>query len=97
MSFRGRLDADQRLVILRLLRKQISYKSNSSVLTGALDDLGHSLSRDSVKQHLHWLAEQGLVSLDEPVDGVLVVQLTERGLEVATGRAIAHGVSRPTP
>jgi hypothetical protein len=95
MNFRELLEADQRLVILRLLSELIAYKANSSVLTMRMDQLGHAVSRDSVKTHLAWLAEQGLLSSEEPVPGVLVATLTARGMDVAKGRAIVPGVARP--
>jgi len=94
-SFAERLREDQRLVILRLLAGQNSYTANSSVLTGALVDLGHVLSRDQVRTHLHWLAEQDLLTLTEPVAGVLVARLTQRGHEVSLGHALVPGVARP--
>jgi DNA-binding transcriptional ArsR family regulator len=93
--FAERLREDERLVILRLLARQISYKANSSVLTFAMDNLGHAIARDTVKTHLHWLTEQALVSIEEPVEGVLVATLTERGHDVARGRAVVPGVARP--
>jgi hypothetical protein len=94
-TFAERMREDQRLVILRLLLGLNSYKANSSTLTVAMDDLGHAVSRDQVKGQLRWLEEQALVDVDEPVPGVLVATLTERGADVAIGRAIVHGVSRP--
>jgi len=93
--FAERLREDQRLVILRLLAGQNSYMSNSSVLTNGLEHLGHSLTRDQVKTHLHWLAEQDLVSIEDAVPGVLVVTLRARGLEVAGGKAVVPGVAQP--
>jgi hypothetical protein len=95
MNFTEHLNADRRLVLLRLLAEQIGYKQNSSNLTHALDRLGHVLSRDQVKAQLAWLAEQELVAVDEPVPGVLVATLTERGHDVARGRAVVPGVARP--
>ncbi len=94
-TFEEILTEDMRLVILRLLVEQIAYKANSSVLTMRMDQLGHCVSRDATKGHLAWLAERGLVKLEEPVPGVLVGTLTERGHDVARGRAIVPGVSRP--
>jgi len=95
MSFQELMQADQRLVILRLLAEQIAYKANSSVLTMRMDQLGHALSRDQVRTHLAWLHEQQLVVADEPVIGVTVATLTERGMDVAKGRAVVPGVKRP--
>jgi hypothetical protein len=95
MNFAEHLTADRRLVLLRMLAEQIAYKANSTVLTHRIDQLGHAMSRDQVKTQLYWLAEQDLVSLDEPVPGVLVATLTARGMEVAKGYVVAPGVSRP--
>ncbi len=96
MSFLDLLLADQRLVILRLLAELIAYKANSSVLTMRMDQLGHAVTRDQVRTHLAWLAEMHLITVDEPVPGVTVATLTERGMDVAKGRATVPGVSRPS-
>jgi len=93
-DFSAFLREDQRLVILRILADLPAYRANSSVLTMGLANFGHGVSRDQTKTELHWLAEQGLVAL-EPVESVLVATLTERGADVAAGRARAPGVKRP--
>ncbi|MGP5238699.1 VpaChn25_0724 family phage protein [Pseudomonas helleri] len=85
---------DIRLVVLRLLVEMTAYRANSSVLTMALDNYGHTLSRDQVKTELHWLAEQGALTLSD-VGPVLVVTLTERGQDIAAGRARVPGIKRP--
>jgi Fe2+ or Zn2+ uptake regulation protein len=89
------LREDQRLVILRLLHESNSYTLNSSVLTNAMAHLGHEITRDQVKTHLAWLKEQELIWLDEPVPGVMVARLSDRGQEVVIGRARVPGVKRP--
>lgn len=88
------LRQDMRLVILRLLAEMPAYRANSSVLNAALDNYGHSISRDQVKTELNWLAEQGAVSLDD-IGPVLVATLTERGQDIAAGRARVPGIKRP--
>ncbi|WP_025132157.1 hypothetical protein [Pseudomonas sp. PH1b] len=88
------LREDYRLVILRLLAETTGYRANSSVLTMALDSFGHTLSRDQVKTELHWLAEQGAVTVSD-VGPVLVATLTERGQDIAAGRARVPGIKRP--
>lgn len=93
-KFADYLREDMRLVILRLLSELPQYKANSSVLVAALDQYGHSPSRDQVKTELAWLAEQGLVSCDD-LGPVRVATLTERGSDVASGRAVVPGVKRP--
>ena len=88
------LSEDRRLVILRVLAELPSYRTNSSVLVSLLGNFGHSPSRDQVKTELQWLAEQALVAVDD-VSDVLVATLTERGADVAAGRAIVPGVKKP--
>ncbi|WP_103035254.1 VpaChn25_0724 family phage protein [Castellaniella caeni] len=94
VSFAEFLRRDVRLVILRLLAEMPAYRANSSVLTMALERFGHSVSRDQVKGEISWLAEQGLVTVDD-LDAVLVATLTERGGDVASARTAVPGVSRP--
>ncbi|MDF7667973.1 ArsR family transcriptional regulator [Orbaceae bacterium ESL0727] len=95
MSYAEFLKEDQRLVILRILNEMPSYSSNSSIIYSVLEQYGHALSRDQVKTHMHWLAEQGLITI-EILGLVFVARLTERGADVATGKAIVPGVKRPT-
>ena len=85
---------DVRLVLLRLLVEMTAYRANSSVLTMALDSYGHSLSRDQVKTELHWLAEQGALTLQD-VGPVMVATLSERGQDIAAGRTRVPGIKRP--
>lgn len=96
-TFAERLREDRRLVLLRLLREQTAYRTNSSILHSGLHALGVAASRDDVTTDLHWLQDQGLVRLTEPVEGVLVAELASRGSDVASGQAIVPGVSRPSP
>ncbi|ECG5643223.1 ArsR family transcriptional regulator [Salmonella enterica subsp. enterica serovar Poona] len=94
MKFVDFLREDQRLVMLRILQEMPGYSSNSSVLYSALTQYGHNLSRDQIRTELRWLEEQSLVRL-EALESVLVVWLTERGADVAQGRAVVPGVKRP--
>lgn len=93
-DFAQHLRQDQRLVLLRILSELPSYRSNSSVLVGLIEKLGHTMTRDQVKTELRWLAEQGLLSLDE-AGSVIVATLEERGQDVAEGRARVDGIQRP--
>lgn len=88
------LRKDMRLVLLRILLEMPGYRANSSVLANMLHQLGHSATRDQTKTELRWLAEQGLIALEE-VGSVLVCTLTERGQDVAEGRAVVDGVAKP--
>ena len=95
-AFGELVDADRRLVILRCLREDSGYNLNESVLQAMLEALGHNVSRDRVRTDLGWLAEQGLVTI-EAVVSVQVVTITDRGIDVATGKAIVPGIKRPRP
>lgn len=94
MAYAELLRADIRLVILRSLSELPACRGNSSVLNTILDSYGHAVSRDNTKTELRWLEEQGLVTIDE-AGAVLVATLTERGEDVARGRARVDGVKRP--
>jgi hypothetical protein len=93
-TLQERLTEDRRLVVLRLLQEMPANRSNSSVIADSLNLWGHHVSRDYVRTQLRWLEEQELVSIDD-LDGVLVVTLTERGHDVATGAAVVDGVKKP--
>ncbi|KAF3999052.1 VpaChn25_0724 family phage protein [Glaciimonas immobilis] len=93
-SFLEYMRYDIRLVVLRLLADMPAYRANSSVLTMALDRFGHATTRDQMKTELHWLAEQGLLTIED-IGAVLVATITERGTDIARGRAQVPGVARP--
>ena len=94
MSFAEYLRKDVRLVILRVLGEMPAYRANSSVLANMLDQFGHAVTRDQAKTELCWLQEQGLIKIDK-AGSVLVATLSERGQDVAEGRASVEGISRP--
>lgn len=96
-TFADRLREDRRLVLLRLLNEQNAYRANSSVLHAGLHHLGVAASRDDVLTDLHWLQDQGLLSVEEAVPGVSVANLSARGKDVADGCSVVPGVSRPGP
>lgn len=94
MKYADFLCKDMHLVLLRLLAEMPGYRANSSVLAQLLTQFGHMASRNEVKSGLRWLAERGLVSLDE-AESVLVATLQEAGQDVAEGRAVVDGIARP--
>lgn len=89
------LQSDRRLVILRLLQ-ECGFELNESVLQTALEQFGHRVTRDVVRGELEWLKEQGLVTVEVLGERIHVATLTERGGDVATGRAKHPGVKRPS-
>ena len=94
MSYTATLHEDQRLTILRVLSEMHGYETNESILQTTLDLFGHNIGRDLLISHLHFLSEQGLVTLND-VSGIQVATLLKRGEDVAAGRAVVAGVKRP--
>lgn len=81
-----------RMSILQLMPQMPNQQSNSSVLSDILRRALLPTSRDEVKEQLRWLAQRGLVAIDEEAGQVLVVHLTRAGLEVVHGNVDVEGV-----
>jgi hypothetical protein len=96
MTYNDHFSAHLRIALLRQLLDAPEYRANSSILHSIMPKLGLSATRDQIKTELAWLREQSLVAIDD-LDGLLVVTATERGIDVAEGRAVVPGVQRPTP
>lgn len=86
-----------RLAVLKLLLDLPTYSANDSVLTTAIGAIGLICTRDQMRGQLTWLEEMRLVALTRPIDGVIVATLSERGADVAHGRATVPGIQRPSP
>lgn len=84
----------RRLALLKVLAESPGYSANESVIQTALDRLGFKESRDQIRGDIAWLAEPGLVKVED-VSGVMVAALSARGEDVASGRAEHPGVQRP--
>ena len=95
MSFAEYQTTDRRLVLLKGLESAAQYRANAYLLRHFADSVGHVVSADRIEQDLAWLKEQGLITLE--TQPITVATLTERGLDVATGRAVVPGVQRPAP
>lgn len=96
MSFADVMDSDRRLVVLKALEGSAGYKAAQFILQRYVEQFGHLVTVDRIKSDLAWLAEQGLVTVATP-EGVSVATLTQRGLDVVSGRAVTPGVTRPAP
>ncbi len=97
MSYQEELREHARIAILRMLEDAPKYTSNVSMMTDLLRRYGINYTRDQVVGQVHWLAEQGLVTLDEASPGFVVVTATVRGAEVAQGIVKMDGIQRPRP
>ena len=85
-----------RLAVLQLLAETPGYRAADGLLHPALDALGLPCTRDQLRTHIGWLAEQDLIRADRGGSAIVAV-LTERGGDVARGQALVDGVARPTP
>lgn len=85
-----------RSATLRLLADLPEYRANDIVIADAVRAVGLGCTNDQLRGHLTWLEEQRLVTVTE-VGGMKVATLTERGEDVAAGRAHVDGVQRPKP
>lgn len=97
MSIRDTIAEHQRLCVLRLLSAAPTYALNDSILRGGLNDFGLGIGRDELRGMLTWLESNGLLTLAAPVETAIVARLTERGLDIAEGRAAYPGVHKPSP
>jgi repressor of nif and glnA expression len=85
-----------RLVVLRVLAEAPSSTANDSLLTDVIGSYGLTATRAQMRTELAWLDEQGLIET-ESLAGLIVVSITERGSEVASGLARVPGVKKPSP
>lgn len=88
----------RRLAILRFLEASPTYTSNVSILTDVLNSnqIGIDTTRAQTGTELHWLAEQGFVTVSGGPE-FLVAQATARGVDIALGRATHPEIQRPSP
>ncbi|SDY55127.1 hypothetical protein [Citreimonas salinaria] len=96
MSYAEQLREHARIAILRLLADAPGYTSNVSMMTGLLQSCGIAYTRDQVAGEVHWLKEQGLLTIETPL-GFIVATATGRGVEVAEGVVTYPGIHRPRP
>jgi len=92
MNFSERMTQDRRLMILRLLAESDDHAATEPLLWNALSRARATL--DQIRGDIAWLREQELVRTDE-IAGIQVAIATQRGLDVAAGRASVPGVRRP--
>lgn len=96
-NFQDTITADRRLSLLLVLKETPGYTANAFLLRDAIDSIyGHSASVDQVRTDLAWLGEQGVVTV-RVAGEVTMATMTQRGADVAAGRANVPGVKRPLP
>lgn len=95
-SYSNHLSKLRRLEVLRVLANSPGYSANEYTIEAVLDDLGHFISNDLLRGELAWLLEQQLISTSQ-VGGVTIAKITQRGLDIARGKATHPDVQRPRP
>ncbi|GAB5378979.1 MAG: phage protein [Aliiglaciecola sp.] len=90
------LDEHNRLSILHCLAAMEDYSANQSIIQSVCATYGNTMTLDKIGTQLHWLKEQGLVTLDTH-ESYTVARITSRGLDVEKGLANVPGIKRPSP
>lgn len=94
MSIERTYSEHRRLTILRLL---LRVAVNCSILSDQVNAHGVPSTRDQVRGEMRWLAEQGLITVEELGGGLLIGTITQAGHDVARGLSYRDGVKRPSP
>lgn len=93
---REALDADRRLLILRLL-KEYGDGLNTSTLETAVFAWGHrSADRHVILRDVRWLEQAGTVRLDTLKPDLYMVTITTQGEQVQAGDRHIPGIARPS-
>lgn len=97
MKYQEKLREAWRLQLLKLLNSLPSYKAGQYFLYECMTS-GEipPPSADQVETELHWLSDQGYVELSA-VANMQEAKITQRGIDIAEGRAIVPGVARVRP
>lgn len=96
MKYAERVSQEQRLVMLQALATDGDYRINDLMLYTWLEQVALEISMDKLRTQMRWLEEQELVTIEQ-MGSMLIATLTERGLDIAKGRARVDGVARPAP
>lgn len=81
--------------ILMFLQADADYEMGNELLSRALTSIGTPISHDRLEQQLHWLQDQGLVTLNIN-NKVIMAKLTARGEDVALCREHHPAIARPS-
>lgn len=90
------LAADRRLRILQLLAEAPGYMLNLPALKAALARVGHWASSELLESDLAWMKTEDLVEMHRN-SGLVVAELSQRGMDAASDPVRVPGVRRPEP
>lgn len=80
--------------VLQLLEQDGDYAMSLAVLSQALAAIGNPIAHDRLHTQLHWLQDQGLVTLHDLSNKAVSAKLTPLGFDVALGRAFVPHIAR---
>ena len=81
--------------VLMLLQADADYAMSNLLLFRALESIGNPIAHDRLTQQLHWLQDQGLVTLQAAEHNIVLVKLTAQGDDVALCRVSHPNIARP--
>ena len=97
MTLNAIIEAEARLVCLRMLAEQPDERLNSSLLREQLSESwGINRTREWLHVQLRYLGDIGAVRIVE-AGTVLIAQLTQRGRDHVERRIVLEGVKKPSP
>lgn len=96
-DFQKHVEADRRLVILRLLVEARGETGESAIQAG-LGMWGHrtNVTRDVVRGDLKALKEMDCIDLEYVQDRFMIARINERGRDVARGAITVAGIAEPS-
>lgn len=95
-DYRKFVAEDVRRIVLEELARQADYTLNDDLLLRVIETFGHKKPRDYLRAELDWLERAKSVTLTE-IGGVVIAELTERGLDHVERRKLIPGVAKPKP
>ena len=85
----------QRILILQLLESDVDGCLNNQLLQKGLEEFGHNISLDKVNTECAWLEEQGCVETRVLNEDLVIVTITDVGIDVVKRRRRIPGIDLP--
>ena len=96
MSYKETIAKEQRLLILQALQQDTDYRVNDIMLQAWLEEMGMNPSMDKLHTEMQWLEEQDMLTI-EHIKTMQIATITQRGLDLASGKSRNQGVARIKP
>lgn len=97
MQYSEEVTKRERLRLLQLLNQDGDKAATEYELKQSMAAMGRSISGDKLKDQLRWLENKWLVKIEPSLieSTGMVVRITERGVDVATGVTVMDGIEQP--